>query len=94
MDRNTIAWTGAQLDVIGQLATYGKPVVVAQMGTNGVDSTPLMNNANISALLWGGYPGMDGGRALLDIVQGMVAPAGRLPTTRMFHSLICRSKPC
>lgn len=82
MDRTTIAWTGAQLDVIGQLGTYGKPVVVLQMGTNGVDSTPLMSNPNISALVWGGYPGMDGGRALFDIVQGKVAPAGRLPTTR------------
>lgn len=84
MDRVSIAWTGAQLDVIGQLGTYGKPVVVLQMGTNGVDSTPLLNNPNISALVWGGYPGMDGGRALFDVVQGRAAPAGRLPTTRMY----------
>lgn len=83
MDRNSLDWTGAQLDVIGRLAQYGKPFVVAQFGTAGVDSTPLMSNANVSSLLWGGYPGQDGGVALLNILQGKVAPAGRLPTTRM-----------
>lgn len=82
MDRVSIAWTGAQLDVIGQLATYGKPVIVLQMGGGQLDSSPLVNNPNISALLWGGYPGQDGGVALFDIIQGKVAPAGRLPTTR------------
>ncbi|SMQ50067.1 unnamed protein product [Zymoseptoria tritici ST99CH_1A5] len=90
MDRVSIAWTGAQLDVIGQLASRGKPVIVAQMGTNGVDSTPLLNNQNISALLWGGYPGQDGGVALLDIIQGKSAPAGRLPTTQYPASYISK----
>jgi beta-D-xylosidase 4 len=90
MDRVSIAWTGAQLDVIGQLAMRGKPVIVAQMGTNGVDSTPLLDNKNISALLWGGYPGQDGGVALLDIIQGKVAPAGRLPTTQYPASYISK----
>ncbi|KAK4508093.1 hypothetical protein PRZ48_001831 [Zasmidium cellare] len=82
MDRVSIAWTGAQLDVIGQLATYGKPVIVLQMGGGQIDSSPLVNNPNISALIWGGYPGQDGGVALFDIIQGKAAPAGRLPTTQ------------
>ncbi|KAF2172247.1 glycoside hydrolase family 3 protein [Zasmidium cellare ATCC 36951] len=72
----------AQLDVIGQLATYGKPVIVLQMGGGQIDSSPLVNNPNISALIWGGYPGQDGGVALFDIIQGKAAPAGRLPTTQ------------
>lgn len=81
-DRQTIAWTGAQLDVIGQLASFGKPTVVLQMGGGQVDSSPLLHNPNISAILWGGYPGQDGGPALIDIIRGKVAPAGRLPVTR------------
>lgn len=85
MDRVSIAWTGAQLDMIGQLAMYGKPVIVLQMGGGQLDSSPIANNPNISALLWGGYPGQDGGVALLDIIQGKTAPAGRLPTTRKSH---------
>lgn len=82
MDRTTIAWTGAQLDIIGELASYGKPMTVFQMGGGQIDSSPLKNNPNISALLWGGYPGQDGGSAIFDIITGKYAPAGRLPTTQ------------
>ncbi|KXT09436.1 hypothetical protein AC579_5988 [Pseudocercospora musae] len=86
MDRVSIAWTGAQLDVIGQLADYyDKPTIVVQMGAGPLDSSTLVNNPNISALLWGGYPGQDGGKAIFNILQGVAAPAGRLPTTQ-YHA--------
>lgn len=81
MDRVSIDWTGAQLDVIGQLAMLGKPMIVAQFGDQ-LDSSPLVSNENISALIWGGYPGQDGGVALFDIITGKTAPAGRLPVTQ------------
>jgi len=87
-DRVSLAWTGAQLDVIGQLAQLGKPMVVVQMGGGQVDSSPIANNPNISALLWGGYPGQDGGVAIIDIITGKAAPAGRLPTTQYPASYI------
>lgn len=82
MDRVSIDWTGAQLDMIGQLAEYGKPMIVMQMGGGQIDSSPVASNPNVSALLWGGYPGQDGGVALMDTVTGKNAPAGRLPTTQ------------
>lgn len=82
MDRVSLAWSGAQLDMIGQLAQYGKPMIVVQMGGGQIDSTPLVNNPNISAMLWAGYPGQDGGLAIFDIITGKAAPAGRLPTTQ------------
>ena len=81
-DRNYISWTGAQLDVIESLGQTGKPVIVVQMGGGQIDSSPISNNPNISALLWGGYPGQDGGTAIFNIIQGLTAPAGRLPTTQ------------
>lgn len=87
-DRVSLAWSGAQLDVIGQLASLGKPMVVVQMGGGQIDSTPIVNNPNISALLWGGYPGQDGGVAILDIIIGKAAPAGRLPLTQYPASYI------
>lgn len=82
MDRVSIDWTGAQLDIIGELAMYGKPMTVVQMGGGQIDSSPIANNPNISALLWAGYPGQDGGPAIFDVLTGKVAPAGRLPTTQ------------
>lgn len=88
MDRVSLAWTGAQLDVISQLASLGKPMVVVQMGGGQIDSSPIANNPNISALLWGGYPGQDGGVAIIDILTGKKAPAGRLPTTQYPSSYI------
>lgn len=82
MDRTSIGWTGAQLDVIGEIALLGKPMVVVQMGGGQLDSSPIAKNPGIGALLWGGYPGQDGGVAILDIITGKQAPAGRLPATQ------------
>lgn len=89
MDRVSIAWTGAQLDIIGQLADYyKKPMAVVQMGAGQLDDTPLINNPNIGGILWGGYPGQDGGLAIFDILQGKASPAGRLPLTRTYTRLV------
>lgn len=81
-DRHSIAWSGAQLDVIEQVSSYGAPTIVLQMGGGQIDSAPIANNPNVSALIWGGYPGQDGGPALIDTITGKNAPAGRLPTTQ------------
>ncbi len=79
-DRANIAWPAGQLSVIQKLAGLGKPVVVVKLGTH-VDDTPLLGLANVKAILWAGYPGQDGGTAIMNIVTGVVAPAGRLPMT-------------
>jgi len=81
-DRGYLTWTGAQLDVIGQLAETGKPVIVVVTGGGQIDNSPLVNNPNISAIMWAGYPGQDGGSAIIDIISGKTAPAGRLPQTQ------------
>lgn len=88
MDRGSISWSGLQLDIIGQLAQLGKPMVVVQMGGGQTDSSPIVNNPNISALLWAGYPGQDGGVAIIDIITGKSAPAGRLPMTQYPASFV------
>ncbi|KZV77767.1 glycoside hydrolase family 3 protein [Peniophora sp. CONT] len=82
MDRTNITWTYNQLQLIGQLAELGVPMVVLQMGGGQVDSSTLKANDAINALIWGGYPGQAGGAALAAIISGAVAPAGRLPITQ------------
>lgn len=82
MDRENITWPGNQLDLIHQLSTLGKPVIVAQMGGGQVDSSSLKSNDNVNSIVWGGYPGQSGGQAILDILTGVRAPAGRLVITQ------------
>lgn len=81
-DRNTIAWSGLQIDAIEMLATYGKPVVLAHMGEQ-CDDSVLLSNPNVSSILWAGYPGMLGGQALINIMTGQAAPAARMPLTQV-----------
>ncbi|KAF7796900.1 hypothetical protein EIP86_008085 [Pleurotus ostreatoroseus] len=81
-DRLAITWPGNQLELVGELGALNKPLVVLQMGGGQVDSSSLKANASVNALLWGGYPGQNGGTALADVITGVTAPAGRLPITQ------------
>lgn len=44
MDRTSIEWPGNQLELIGELAQVGKPLVVVQMGGGQVNDTELKAN--------------------------------------------------
>ncbi|KAF7314222.1 Glycoside hydrolase family 3 protein [Mycena kentingensis (nom. inval.)] len=81
-DRATLTWPGNQLDLIEQLAAVGKPFIVLQLGGGQVDDAALKTNPNVSAIVWAGYPGQSGGKAIFDVLTGKVAPSGRLPVTQ------------
>ncbi|KAG8164124.1 hypothetical protein KVR01_006042 [Diaporthe batatas] len=82
LDRRSIVWPGNQLDLIQQLSEVGKPLVVVQFGGGQVDDTELLSNANVNSIVWGGYPGQEGGNAIIDILTGEKPVAGRLTTTQ------------
>ncbi|EST06953.1 Glycoside hydrolase, family 3, N-terminal [Kalmanozyma brasiliensis GHG001] len=82
LDRTSIAWPSNQLQLISDLSSLNKTLVVAQFGGGQVDGAPLKSNSNVGALLWAGYPGQSGALALMDVVAGNVAPSGRLPITQ------------
>ncbi|KAK2012165.1 glycosyl hydrolase family 3 N terminal domain-containing protein [Colletotrichum eremochloae] len=81
-DRKTLAWPESQLDLLRAVSALGKPVIVLQFGGGQVDDTELLANDSINALLWGGYPGQSGGKAVFDLLFGRAAPAGRLSVTQ------------
>lgn len=80
-DRYSIAWPEAQLELLKELAGLGKPLVVVQMGDQ-LDDTPLFEDEGVGAILWASWPGQDGGTAVMKIIGGEEAPAGRLPITQ------------
>ncbi|ETS85642.1 hypothetical protein PFICI_03667 [Pestalotiopsis fici W106-1] len=81
-DRTTISWPGNQLRLVGELSALGKPLVVVQFGGGQLDDSVLLANDSVSAIVWAGYPGQSGGDALVDLLDGTLAFAGRLPITQ------------
>jgi beta-D-xylosidase 4 len=81
-DRRSLAWPDSQARLLRTLAGIGKPVVVVQFGGGQLDDTEWLASQNIRSILWGGYPGQSGGTAILDLLFGNAAPAGRLSVTQ------------
>ncbi|KAF2197733.1 glycoside hydrolase [Delitschia confertaspora ATCC 74209] len=81
MDRLSLAWPEAQVTLVKKLSGLGKPLVVIQMGDM-LDNTPLLTNKGVNSILWASWPGQDGGPAVMDIIVGAKAVAGRLPVTQ------------
>jgi beta-D-xylosidase 4 len=81
LDRTSIAWPEAQITLIKKLAGLGKPLVIVQMGDQ-IDNTPILKLKGVNSILWANWPGQDGGPAVMSLINGTHAPAGRLPVTQ------------
>lgn len=82
MDRTTITWPGNQLDLITRLSDVAKQMLVVQFGGGQLDDSAILEDENISALVWAGLPSQAGGRAVLNVLTGRHSIAGRLPITQ------------
>nr|GME11200.1 probable beta-D-xylosidase 5 [Ipomoea batatas] len=81
-DRVDLLLPGYQTQLVNQVAADSKgPVILVVMSGGGVDISFAKNNPKIQAILWAGYPGEEGGRAIADIVFGNYNPGGKLPLT-------------
>jgi beta-D-xylosidase 4 len=80
VDRGYISWPTAQVDLITKLSQLGKPLVVVALGDM-VDNTPILALPGVNSILWTNWPGQDGGSAVMNVVSGKTAVAGRLPIT-------------
>jgi beta-D-xylosidase 4 len=80
-DRVSIAWPTAQTALITKLAALGKPLVVLVLGDL-MDNSPLLNMPGVNSVIWANWLGQDGGSAVMNVVTGAVAVAGRLPITQ------------
>jgi beta-glucosidase len=79
----TLELIGGQNALLDALIATGKPVVIVLLA-----SKPLVLPASASqaaAVIWAANPGMQGGRALAEIISGAAEPSGRLPISFARH---------
>lgn len=78
-DRTSIDLPAAQQQLIREIQSLGKPVVLVLL--NGSAMALNYEKANIPAIIEAWYPGQSAGTALADVLFGDYNPAGRLPVT-------------
>ena len=78
-DRTTLSLPETQEELFRKIKETGKPLVVVLMNGGPVSSSLVDEKAD--AILLAGYPGVEAGDAVADVLFGDYNPAGRLPVT-------------
>jgi beta-glucosidase len=78
-DRDSISLPDSQVDYIKELAINSAKIVLVVTGGSPIALGEVMDLVDAILFVW--YPGMEGGRAVADVLFGDIAPAGKLPLT-------------
>jgi beta-glucosidase len=78
-DRDDISLPKSQVDYIKELASHGVKIVLVVTGGSPIAFSEIEDLVEAILFVW--YPGMEGGRAVADVLFGDVSPAGKLPIT-------------
>ncbi|MEM5948470.1 glycoside hydrolase family 3 N-terminal domain-containing protein [Spirochaetia bacterium 38H-sp] len=78
-DLKELEITEEQLEYLRKLKSMGKPVIAVILAGSPVSSPELYELAD--AVLYGWYPGQEGGNAIANILFGKKSPSGKLPIT-------------
>ena len=78
-DRTHIELPAVQRNFIKALKEAGKKVIFVNCSGSAIALKP--ESANCEAIVQAWYPGMEGGKAVADILYGKVNPSGKLPVT-------------
>lgn len=78
-DRVDLLLPGFQTEFINKVADAAKgPVTLVIMSAGAVDINFAKNNPKIKSILWVGYPGEEGGRAIADVIFGKYNPGKQM----------------
>jgi beta-glucosidase len=78
-DRESISLPASQVNYIKELASTGVKIVLVLTGGSPIALGEVEELVDAILFVW--YPGMEGGRAVADILFGDRSPAGKLPIT-------------
>jgi beta-glucosidase len=78
-DRDSISLPASQVDYIRELAITGTKIVLVLTGGSPIALGEVEDMVDAILFVW--YPGMEGGRAVADVLFGDVSPSGKLPLT-------------
>ncbi|WP_405811758.1 glycoside hydrolase family 3 C-terminal domain-containing protein [Streptomyces sp. NBC_01520] len=80
----TLELVGDQVALLDALAATGKPLVVVVISSKPLVLPPSALGA--AAIVHAFNPGMEGGRAVAEVLLGLVEPSGRLPVSFARHA--------
>lgn len=83
-DKLDLQFPGLQPELMKALKATGKPLILVALAGGALDLR--WANENCDAILYGWYPGCEGGAAIADILFGKVNPSGKTPVT-FYHSV-------
>jgi beta-glucosidase len=78
-DRDRIDLPKSQVDFIKSLAIHGARIVLVVTGGSPISLGEVDDMVEAILFLW--YPGMEGGKAVANVLFGDVSPGGKLPIT-------------
>lgn len=78
-DRENISLPASQVEYIKELAIHGAKIVLVVTGGSPVALGEVENLVEAIIFVW--YPGMEGGKAVANVLFGDVSPSGKLPLT-------------
>ena len=78
-DRESISLPESQVNYIKELAIHGVKIVLLLTGGSPIALGEVEDMVDAILFVW--YPGMEGGRAVADVLFGNISPAGKLPLT-------------
>lgn len=78
-DRDSISLPASQVEYIKELSIHGVKIVLVLTGGSPIALGEVEDMVDAILFVW--YPGMEGGRAVADVLFGDISPAGKLPLT-------------
>lgn len=78
-DKATLSFPGLQPELLQKITSLGKPVILVALAGGALDLN--FASENCDTILYGWYPGSEGGKAVADIIFGKANPSGKNPVT-------------